>query len=180
LKTFDIALYFSDEMRYGLMTNTRRSWSKVGVRAILPHQQAFENHYLYSAVSPLSGDSFHLMGFEDIDSDVTFAFLRALKEKHQNEHVVIVWDNAPFHRRKDLHAIKGLTVIHLPSYSPELSPAERFFEELRRATANRVFDTLDEQEALIAAAINRLAVDSEGMQKLLGYDWILKQCSEVI
>jgi transposase len=180
LKTADIALYFSDEMRYGLMTNTRRSWSKIGERAILRHQRAFENHYLCSAVSPLSGDSFHLMGFEDIDSDVTFAFLTALKEKHPQEHVVVVWDNAPFHRRKDLHTIEGLTVIHLPPYSPELSPAERFFEELRRATANRVFDTLDKQEAVIATAINQWADDGEGMKELLGYDWILKQCSEVI
>jgi len=161
------------------MTNTRRSWSKIGERAVLPHQQAFQNHYLYSAVSPLSGDSFHLMGFEDVDSDISLAFLKALKEKHPHEHVVVVWDNAPFHRRKDLHTIEGLTVIHLPPYSPELSPAERFFEELRRATADRVFATLDEQETLIAKAINQWSDDSEGMKRLLGYDWILHQCREV-
>ncbi len=161
------------------MTNTRRSWSKIGERAILPHQQAFDNHYLYSAVSPLSGDSFHLMGFDDIDSDVTFAFLKALKEKHPHEHVVVVWDNAPFHRRSDLHAIPGLTVIHLPPYSPELSPAERFFEEMRRATANRVFTTLEEQEMVIAEAVNQWSADLNRMKQLLGYDWILAQCREV-
>lgn len=166
-------------MRYGLMTNTRRSWSKIGERAVLPHQQAFENHYLYSAVSPLSGDSFHLMGFDGIDSDVTFAFLKALKEKHPHEHVVVVWDNAPFHRRSDLHTIPGLSVIHLPPYSPELSPAERFFEELRRATANRVFETLDEQETLLAEAIIEWSADAAGMKQLLGYEWVLEQCSEV-
>jgi len=179
LKTVDIALYFSDEMRYGLMTNVRRSWSKIGERAVLPHQQAFLNHYLCSAVSPLSGDSFHLMGFEDLDSDVTLAFLKALKEKHPHEHVVVVWDNAPFHRRKDLHAIPGLTVIHLPPYSPELSPAERFFEELRRTTANRVFVSLEEQETMIAEAINRRTDNVEDMKRLLGYEWILEQCRTV-
>jgi transposase len=166
-------------MRYGLMTNTRRSWSKVGERAILPHQQAFDNRYLYSAVSPLSGDSFHLMGFENVDSDISFAFLQALKRKHPDKHVVLVWDNAPFHRRNDLHSIPGLTVIHLPSYSPELSPAERFFEEIRRATANRVFESIEKQEVLIEKAINAWADDLDKMKTLLGYDWILKQCSGV-
>lgn len=161
------------------MSNMRRSWSKIGERAALPHQQAFENRYLYSAVSPLSGDSFHLMGFDDIDSDVTFAFLTKLKEKHPHEQVVVVWDNAPFHRRSDLHTIPGLTVIHLPPYAPELSPAERFFEEVRRATANHVFTTLDAQEMVIADAINQWSNDIEGMQRLLGYAWILQQCSVV-
>lgn len=162
------------------MSNMRRSWAKVGERAILPHQQAFENRYLCSAVSPLSGDSFHLMGFEDIDSEVTFAFLTALKEKHPHEQVVVVWDNAPFHRRKDLHAIPGLSVIHLPPYSPELSPAERFFEELRRATANCVFETIAAQEDIIAGAINRWSENLTWMKRLLGYEWILEQCRTVI
>jgi transposase len=46
----------------------------------------------------------------------------------------VVLDNAPCHRRKDIGEIPGLTVLFLPPYSPELNPAERFFEELRRAT----------------------------------------------
>ena len=28
-----------DEMRYGLMSNVRRSWSKIGVRTIIENQQ---------------------------------------------------------------------------------------------------------------------------------------------
>ena len=166
-------------MRYGLMSNMRRSWSKVGIRAVLPHQQAFDNRYLFSAVSPLSGESFHLMGFDAMDSDTELAFLLALKWQHPNRHVVVIFDNAPCHRRKDLHAISGLTVIHLPSYSPELNPAERFFEELRRSTACRVFNGLTLLEERITETIKRWADDTEAMKHLLGYEWIQKQCSVV-
>jgi hypothetical protein len=43
--------YFSDEMRYGLISNFRRSWSRVGERTILDSQQAFDNRYLFTAVA---------------------------------------------------------------------------------------------------------------------------------
>jgi transposase len=88
---------------------------------------------------------------------------------------VIVWDNAPCHRRRDLYEIEGLTLVPLPSYSPELNPAERFFEEMRKATANRVFETIEIQEELITDAINAWSDDLVRMKQLLGYDWITKQ-----
>lgn len=82
-------------------------------------------------------------------------------------------DNAPCHRRKDLHEIPGLTLIHLPSYSPELNPTERYFEEIRRDTANQVFESLEKCEEVITQSIKKWT--PEGLKKLLGYDWILDQ-----
>ena len=170
-------------MRYGLMSNTRRSWSKVGARALLAHQQEFLNRYLFSAVAPLSGESFHAMGFDIMDSETELAFLEALKKEHPDQHVMVVIDNAPSHRGKAIHAIDGLTLIHLPPYSPELNPTERFFEEMRRETACRVFDGLAPLEERISRAVNRWADDTPAMKQLLGYGWIKEQCgvvSEVI
>jgi transposase len=166
-------------MRYGLMSNIRRSWSKVGERAVLPHQQAFDNRYLFSAVAPLSGESFHLLGIDEMDGEATHAFLQELKKQHPNQHVVVVWDNAPCHRLKVHRAIPGLAVIFLPPYSPELNPAERFFEEMRRATANQIFTDIETQEALITQAVNDWSENTDAMRQLLGYEWILRQCREV-
>ena len=171
-------MYFQDEMRYGLMSNLRRSWSRIGKRAILPQQQAYSNAYLYSAVAPLTGESFHLM-LPDMDGDVTKLFLQELKKKHPNEHVVIVWDNAPCHRRRDMKTIDGMTIIPLPPYSPELNPAERFFEEMRRETANTVFADLKTQEDVISKAVKKWAQDTTRMKQLIGYEWIRTQCGLV-
>ena len=172
-------LNFADEMRYGLLSNMRRSWSKVGARAVLPHQHSYENHYLFSAVAPVAGDSFHLMGIDGMDSRATRIFLEQLKTQHPQDHGVIVWDGAPCHRPLWVRDISGLSVIFLPPYSPELNPAERFFEEMRRATANRIFKSLACQEEHIAEAVNRWADNTDAMRQLLGYEWILKQCLEV-
>jgi transposase len=173
----DSVLYFSDEMRYGLMSNFRRSWSRVGARAILPQKQVFKNSYLYSAISPTTGDDFHLIGFTDMDTQTEEIFLKELKKKHPKKHVVVVIDNAPCHRPKVLHAIYGLTLIYLPSYSPELNPVERYFEELRRATANEVFKDMKDLEKRLTKTIKSLT--KEKLKQLCGYDWILKQVGEV-
>lgn len=169
-------LYFSDEMRYGLMSNMRRSWSLVGARAILPHQQAFANRYLFTAVNPLTGESFHLLGIDEMDTEAEFVFLTELKKRHPDQSVVVVLDNAPCHRSKRLKEIPGLTLIYLPSYSPELNPPERFFEEIRRATANLVFDGIAKLEETITRAVNTWSNNLHAMKQLLGYAWIREQC----
>lgn len=172
-------LFFADEMRYGLISNFRRSWSKVGVRTTIDSQQSFDNRYLFSAVSPLSGDSFHLTSIEGFDSAAAHVFLTELKKHHPNKLVILVWDNAPCHRPKIHRDIHGLIVLFLPPYSPELNPAERFFEELRKATANQIFKTIVAQEVAIERKLNELTNDTNAMKRLLGYDWILKQAGEV-
>lgn len=167
-------------MRYGLISNFRRSWSKVGERTVIDSQQSFENHYLFSAVSPISGRSFHLLEIDGFDSEAAHVFLLELKKQHPANTVIVVWDNAPCHRPKIHREIPGLIVLFLPPYSPELNPAERFFEELRKATANRIFKTIGEQEAAIAERLNALADDMEGMKRLLGYEWIKRQWKSVV
>lgn len=167
-------------MRYGLISNFKRSWSRVGERTIIDSQQSFDNRYLFSAVSPLSGDSFHLSGIDGFDTEAVHIFLLELKKHHQDKTVIIVWDNAPCHRPRIHREIPGLIVLFLPPYSPELNPAERFFEELRKATANQIFKSIEEQERAIEEKLNALADDSEGMKRLTGYEWIKKQWEAVV
>lgn len=162
-------------MRYGLISNYRRSWSLVGERTIIDNQQAFSNRYLFSAVSPLTGKSFHLMGFEENTSATVALFLDELEKYYPDQHLVIVYDNAPSHRPKIVRQRARITGIFLPPYSPELNPAERFFEEIRKATANQIFKTIDDQEDTIAEAVKTLSADADGMKQLLGYEWINKQ-----
>ena len=172
-------MYFTDEMRYGLISNFRRSWSRKGERATLDQQMSYSNNYLFSAVAPLTGKSHHLLGFPDMDGDTVNVFLLDLKKQHPDKHVFVVWDNAPTHRPVMHRQIEGLTLIALPSYSPELNPAERFFEEIRRATANVTFENIQEQEKVIEKAILSYINDEEKLKQLVGYKWINEQCGRV-
>lgn len=72
--------------------------------------------------------------------------------------VVLVIDNAPWHRGRPIdEALREnphLEFKRLPSYSPQLNPIERFWKKLRRrATHNRLFDTLAELKASVRASL---------------------------
>jgi len=157
------------------MSNIRRSWSKRGKRTVYQNQQEFANRYLYSAIDPIIGDSFHLAGLDDTATIVTDIFLSELQSVFPNEHLVIVWDNAPFHKSK-LLCRSNMTLISLPSYSPQLNPIERFFGEMRKFTANRIFkEGIVQLEKIIDSAVVKLHNNKDAMKKLTGYDWIKDQ-----
>jgi transposase len=78
------------------------------------------------------------------------------RERHPR--VVVVIDNAPWHRGKPLddalHDNPHLEFKRLPSYSPQLNPIERLWKKLRRrATHNRLFDTLADLKASLRASL---------------------------
>lgn len=79
------------------------------------------------------------------------------RERHPR--VVLLIDNAPWHCGKPVDAAMAenphLEFKRLPSYSPQLNPIERFWKKLRRrATHNRLFDTLAELKASIRATLS--------------------------
>ena len=162
-------------MRYGLMSNIRRSWSKKGERTVYQNQQEFANRYLYSAIDPLQGESFHLMDFDDAATKQTHSFLCALQEKFPNNHLLIVWDRAPFHRSESLKR-EDMTLIPLPSYSPQLNPVERFFGDMRKCTANQIFrDGIETLSKIVEQGVLTLSGNLEAMKTLTGYPWIKEQ-----
>ena len=161
-------------MRYGMMSNFRRSWSIKGKRALLDQQQIFVNGYLYTAINPITGEDFHLINLDSMNTDTELLFLTELKKQHPYTHVYVVFDNAPSHKSKKIHEIKGLSIINLPAYSPELNPAERYFLEVRRSTCNQIYDGLRSIEERITTYIN--SCTKESIKSLCGYDWIIEQC----
>jgi DDE superfamily endonuclease len=77
---------------------------------------------------------------------------------HQYPEVVLLIDNAPWHAGKviaeALAANPHVKFKRLPSYSPQLNPIERVWKALRRrATHNRLFDTLADLKKSIRASL---------------------------
>jgi hypothetical protein len=53
-------MFFFDEIRFGIQSFLGRGWAPKGVRFTAPVNLGYLNFYLYSAASPLNGDSFFL------------------------------------------------------------------------------------------------------------------------
>jgi transposase len=62
--------------------------------------------------------------------------------------------------------------VRLPAYSPELNPAERVFEEIRRRTEGRVYDSVADKQAVAQAYLAGLAADPDRIRQLCGWDWL--------
>ena len=73
--------------------------------------------------------------------------------KEKNKRVVLTIDNAPWHRGplidEAMQQNSHLEFYRMPSYSPQLNVIERFWKKLRRrATHNRLFDTIADFEGI--------------------------------
>ncbi len=86
---------------------------------------------------------------------------------------VVVWDRAPSHRAKVLSELPT-TRVFLPPYSPELNPAERIFEEVRRRVEGRVYDSIENKQAEVESHLRQLSVDRERVKQLCGWEWVRK------
>ncbi len=53
----------------------------------------------------------------------------------------------------------GLPTVVQPAYSPELNPAERVFEEVRRWVEDRVYGSVEEKMEAVNAYLRRLESD---------------------
>jgi DDE superfamily endonuclease len=90
---------------------------------------------------------------------------------HQYPEVVLLIDNAPWHAGKvvaeALAANPHLKFKRLPSYSPQLNPIERLWKALRRATHNRLFDTLADLKKSIRASLSYFQTVRQRVKTLL-------------
>jgi transposase len=92
--------------------------------------------------------------------------------KGKFKEVVLLIDNAPWHRGKEVDAALAenphLKFKRLPSYSPQLNPIERFWKVLRRrATHNRLFDALADLKRSIRANLSYFQTVRDRVKTLL-------------
>jgi hypothetical protein len=90
----------------------------------------------------------------------------------RHPRVVLLIDNAPWHRGKPIDdALRDnphLEFQRLPSYSPQLNPIERLWKVLRRrATHNRLFDTLDDLRRSIRSSLSYYQTMRDRVRTLL-------------
>jgi DDE superfamily endonuclease len=160
-------LGFADEMRVGLHGTVRRVWGRRGVKVRQAVQFDYEWRYLFIAVDPHQG-CVHWCWLEAMASLDIEGALRGLR---QSDLTALVWDRAASHRTARVRAV-GWPLISLPPYSPELNPAERIFEELRREVDGKVYPTLDAKVAAVHAALQKLDAAPDRVRSLTNWSWI--------
>ncbi len=108
-----------------------RVWARCGSRPRAIKQTRYEWLYVLAAVCPATGQSIGLLA-PYINADVINIYLKQFSlELSEDVHAVILWDQAGFHKSKELHVPDNITILELPAYSPELNPVENLWQYLR-------------------------------------------------
>lgn len=131
-------------------------------------QLVYEWRYLFLVVDALAG-KLHWTWIDSMKAERVGAAVNGLKQ--QTNVAAVVWDGAPAHRHELVQTV-GLPLMGLPPYCPELNPAERVFEEVRRWIEGKVYPSLEDKVAAVTKFLTELESDPREVQALAGWDWI--------
>jgi uncharacterized SAM-binding protein YcdF (DUF218 family) len=154
----------ADEWRLGLRGQVRRVLGRRGVRVVQRLQLRYQWAYLLLAVDPRAGT-------------LRWRWLERCRAAPIKEALAawapgaVVWDGHGAHTAR-LLADLPVVRVRLPAYSPELNPAERVFQELRRRVEGRVYATVADKQAVADAYLGELAADPARVRRLCGWAWL--------
>jgi hypothetical protein len=146
-----------DEARIGQKNGQVRQWARRGTRPRQPADQRYENAYLFGAICPARGVGAAL-ALPYADTEAMQMHVDEISRRvARGAHAVLLLDRAGWHTTDKLNIPKNLTMIFLPSRSPELNPVENVWQYLRANwISNRVFETYDDIIDAACDAWNKL------------------------
>src|SRR5437764_384772 len=154
-----VEVWAFDEHRLGLRPVLRRQWGPRGQRPVAVGHPRYEWLYLYGFVHPATGEVVWFV-CSTVDAELLSAVLAAFAAAvgaGEGKLIVLVLDNAGWHISGDLVVPKGIEVSFLPSYTPELQPAEHLWPLADEAVANKHFATLKDLDAALSERCRTLA-----------------------
>jgi transposase len=146
-----LRIFFQDESRFGQQGSITNVWARRGSRPTAVRQTEYEYLWVLGAACPETGKAEGLLS-PRLNTDVVNIFLKQFSATvPDDEHAVIIWDGAGYHKSKSLQKPENITLIQLPAYSPELNPIENLWHYLKsHYLSNRAYA---DYEALEAAAV---------------------------
>lgn len=135
-----------DESAVSLQFPVRACWMRKGEQKCLPSARRPQETAHFFGAYNWNSAHVSLQAAHAKNAASCIAFLQhLLLEQYPHQKVVLVMDNAPFHRSNAVQAFLSLfehrvLVFWLPPYSPDMNIIERFWKHLKdRILANKLF-----------------------------------------
>ena len=168
-----IEIWFQDEARVGQKGSLEYIWAPIGSRPPMVRDNRHDSVYLFGAICHARGVGAAII----MPTTNTEAMNEHLKEistqVSPGAHAVLVCDGAGWHQQgKRLRTPHNVTLLRLPSYSPELNPMENIWDYLRGNKLSRL--VWDNYEAIVAAckeAWHFLIGDKERIDSIARRSW---------
>ena len=145
----------------------------MGIRPTVPCHHIREYRYLYGAVSPLDGELFSLV-MPYANTDCMNVFLRELSGAYPDDHVLLLLDNAAWHRSAAMEIPSNIELCPLLPYTPELNPIEMIWDEVReKGFRNEIFRSLEAVIDRLCLTVKYLAEDAQRVSSITHRKWLI-------
>ena len=133
-------MWFQDEARIGQKNKLTRRWARRGTRPRARKDQRFKYAYLFGAICPERGVGAGLV-LPICNTQAMNVHLQEISRAVAiGAHAVLLVDRAGWHIAHQLVVPENITLVLLPSKSPELNPVENVWQFMRQNwLSNRVF-----------------------------------------
>lgn len=145
LEDSDTVVLTGDEMVLSTQTTSQKVWLPVNTFPKVDVSNVRASRSVYGFFNVKTGVE-HAFKTEWQNSEVTCSVLEQVRTLYPGKKIVIVWDNAPWHRsavvkqwlssRTDAHQFH---LIAFPPYAPELNPQEHVWKAGRAAVTHNTF-----------------------------------------
>ena len=135
-----IEIWFCDEARVGQKNKITRRWARRGTRPSAPRDQRTQSAYIFGAICPAEGKAAGLVLPRCTTQAMTLHLEEIARTVTPGAHAVLILDQAGWHLSGRLEVPDNITLLPLPSKSPELNPVENVWQYMRdNWLSNRVF-----------------------------------------
>ncbi len=149
---------YQDEAGFGRISKLGSCWAPMGVGPHVHSHYIREFCYCYGAVDAHTGESFFLIA-GGCHTEWMNAFLEELSQAYPDDYLLLVMDNAIWHKSSTLKIPTNIGFTFIPPYTPEMNPIEQVWKEIRkRGFKNKAFRTLED-------VMNQLQDVIQGLEK---------------
>ena len=140
-----IEIWWQDEARIGQKNKITRRWAKRGTRPSAAKDQRTCSAYIFGAICPARGVAAALV-LPKCNTEAMNLHLKEISTAVAHRaHAIILVDQAGWHLSHALCIPDNMTLLPLPSKSPELNPVENVWQFMRdNWLSNRVFKSYND------------------------------------
>ena len=143
-------VFTSDETRIEWNTLTRKAWLKKGKRTIIKEKRERKYQNFIGFLNLASGEDL-LFRLDWQDQEHIIPVLISLTERYKGKKIIVIWDNAGFHRGKKIRELLGnnkslqnIYLIWLPPYAPDKNPQEHVWKFAKDKIGNLVYNRFED------------------------------------
>ena len=167
-----VEIWFTDEARVGQQGTLTRIWAKRGSRPRAPRDRRYDWAYLFGAVCPDRATGAAVV-MPEVNIEAMNEHLAEIGRRvATGAHAVLLLDGAGWHTSPKLRVPENISLLPLPSYSPELNPVENVWEFLRgNFLSHRVWESYDAIVDACCDAWNKLMNMPDRLASITKRSW---------